>query len=64
MRTTCFIAREWPIKKKNHKVDGGLNFFMLDSRRFWAPASKVLGSDIKTHLESRRRCAILILYNM
>ena len=36
----------------------GVNFFILDSRRVLAPAPKVLGSDIKTHLKSRF-CAIL-----
>ena len=37
---------------------------MLDSRRVLTPAPKVkvLGSDIKTHLESRFR-AVLILYH-
>ena len=31
----------------------GVNVFILDSRRVLAPAPKVLGSDIKTHLKSR-----------
>ena len=35
------------------RIQGGVNFFILDSRRVSAPASKVLGSDIKTHLKSR-----------
>ena len=39
------------------KTQCGVNFFILDSRRVLAPAPKVLGSDIKTHLESRF-CAI------
>ena len=36
----------------------GVKVFVLDSRRVLAPAPKVLGSDIKTHLKSRF-CAIL-----
>ena len=35
------------------QVQCGVNFFILDSRRVLAPAPKVLGSDIKTHLKSR-----------
>ena len=36
----------------------GVHLFILDSRRVLATAPKVLGSDIKTHLESRL-CASL-----
>ena len=40
------------------QIQWGLHFFILDSRRVWHPALKVLGSDSKTHLNSRC-CAIL-----
>ena len=44
----------------------GVKLFVLDSKRVLAPAPKVPGSDIKTHLKSRfclqaiwkKRCAI------
>ena len=40
----------------------GVNFFISDLRRDLAPAPKLLGSDIKTHLESRL-CLAAILKN-
>ena len=42
--------RYWPVKII---IQCGVNFFILDLRRVLAPAPKVLGSDIKTHLKSR-----------
>ena len=36
----------------------GVNSFILDSRRVLAPAPKVPGSDIKTHLKSRCRAIL------
>ena len=35
------------------QIQCGVTFFILDSRRVLAPAPKVLGPDIKTHLKSR-----------
>ena len=35
---------------------------MLDSRRVWLPSPKVVGSDRKTHLESR--CCAISIYIM
>ena len=59
----CFVGapktrNRLPATHVGLQIQWGLHFFILDSRRVWHPALKVLGSDSKTHLNSRC-CAIL-----
>ena len=43
----------WQKQQQVRQTQCGVNCFILDSRRVLAPAPKVPGSDIKTHLKSR-----------
>ena len=50
----CLAAAPYAAHTMAHNgTQWGVNFFILDSRRVLAPAPKVPGSDIKTHLKSR-----------
>ena len=55
-RVLCFMTvfmLDSHLSTDGLQTQCGVNFFILDSRRVLAPAPKVLGSDIKTHLKSR-----------
>ena len=48
----CNVVTKGTVTRGLQIQCSGVNFFLLDSRRVLAPAPKVLGSDIKTHLKS------------